>query len=243
MGSRKERTEIRSKPFKRGWHYALELGAILFLSLISAVAFLMVRSKDPLYVLRELKNWTDYRRYDSLIVRIAAAHRVDPRLVKAVIWRESRFQSDMQGRNGERGLMQVSEIAARDWAAANNVPHFEPAQLLDPEINIRVGTWYLSKALQRWNDRDDAVPFALAEYNAGRSRVDRWIRAAMRKGNGPVEAESFQASIPFPSTARYVRTILARYDFYKRRGPLRPVDGGDGGNAQNAPPDAKANSS
>ncbi|MBW0000410.1 MAG: lytic transglycosylase domain-containing protein [Verrucomicrobia bacterium] len=242
MGSRKERTEIRSKLSRQGWRYALELGVIVFLALVSAVTFLMVRSKDPLYVLRELKNWTDYRRYDSLIVRIAEAQRVDPRLVKAVIWRESRFQSDMQGRNGERGLMQVSEIAARDWAAANGIPHFEPAQLLDPEINIRVGTWYLSKALQRWNDRDDAVPFALAEYNAGRSRVDRWIRTAMQKGSGPVEAETFQASIPFPSTARYVRTILARYDFYKRRGPLRAVDGGNG-NVQNAPRDPKADSS
>jgi soluble lytic murein transglycosylase len=242
MGCRKERTEIRSEPFKREVRYTLELGSILLLSLFSAVVFLMVRSKDPLYVLRELKNWTDYRRYDSLIVRIAAAHRVDPRLVKAVIWRESRFQSDMQGRNGERGLMQVSEIAARDWASANNVPYLEPAQLLDPEINIRVGTWYLSKALQRWNDRDDAVPFALAEYNAGRSRVDRWIRTAMQKGKGRVEAETFQASISFPSTARYVRTILARYDFYKRRGPLRPVDG-DNGDAANELRGTKASSS
>jgi soluble lytic murein transglycosylase-like protein len=100
MGSRKERTEIRSKPSRRGLRYALELAAVIFLSLVSAVTFLMARSKDPLYVLRELKNWTDYRRYDSLIVRIAAAQRVDPRLVKAVIWRESRFQSDMQGRKG-----------------------------------------------------------------------------------------------------------------------------------------------
>jgi soluble lytic murein transglycosylase len=220
--------EIRHGPFQRVLGYTLELGAVLFLSLVSAIAFLMVRSKDPVYVLRELKNWTDYRRYDSLIVRVAAAHHVDPRLVKAVIWRESRFQSDMQGRNGERGLMQVSEIAAREWVLANSVPHFEPTQLLDPETNIQVGTWYLSKALQRWNNRDDAIPFALAEYNAGRSRVDRWIRIAMQKSNGPVAAETFQASISFPSTARYVRTILARYNFYKRRGPLRPNDSDSG---------------
>src|SRR5690349_1026430 len=145
MGSGKERTENRVRPPRRVLRYALELGALIFFSFDAAVGILVVRSKDPVYVLRELKNWTDYRRYDSLIVRISAAHRVDPRLVKAVIWRESRFQSDMQGRNGERGLMQVSEIAAREWAAANNVPHFEPAQLLDPATNIQAGTWYLSK--------------------------------------------------------------------------------------------------
>jgi soluble lytic murein transglycosylase len=80
----------------------------------------------------------------------------------------------------------------------------------------------LSKAIQRWNARDDAVPFALAEYNAGKTRVDRWIREAGQKTAGqPVTAQLFTDSIDFPSTARYVRTILARYDFYKRRGPLR----------------------
>ncbi|MBV9489771.1 MAG: lytic transglycosylase domain-containing protein [Verrucomicrobia bacterium] len=234
--------EIRHGSVRQILRYALELGAVVAFSFLSAVGLLMYRSKDPVYVLRELKDWANYRRYDSLIVRVAAAHGVDPRLVKAVIWRESRFQSDMQGRNGERGLMQVSEIAAREWALANNAPHPEPAQLLDPETNVQIGTWYLSKALQRWNGCDDAVPFALAEYNAGRSRVDRWVRIAMQKSSRPVAAETFQASIPFPSTARYVRTILARYDFYKRRGPLR-ADDRDHGSAGNQPPGGKASSS
>jgi soluble lytic murein transglycosylase len=141
--------------------------------------------------------------------------------VKAVVWRESRFQADMKGRNGERGLMQVTEVAARDWAIAKGIPNFRAEELLVPEVNLEVGAWYLNKAVQRWNATDDAVPFALAEYNAGKSRVDRWIRAAIQKTNGrPVTSRSFQESIDFPSTARYVRTILARYDFYKRRGRL-----------------------
>jgi soluble lytic murein transglycosylase len=142
-------------------------------------------------------------------------------LVKAVVWRESRFQADMKGRNGERGLMQVSEVAARDWAIAKGFANFRADELLVPEKNLEVGSWYLSKAVQRWNVTGDAVPFALAEYNAGKSRVDRWVRTALQKTNGqPVTAHSFQESIDFPSTARYVRTILARYDFYKRRGKL-----------------------
>jgi soluble lytic murein transglycosylase len=96
-----------------------------------------------------------------------------------------------------------------------------PEQMITPEINLEIGTWYLSKAVQRWNIEDNAVPFALAEYNAGKSRVDRWVRTASLKQKGQrVTAETFQDSIDFPSTARYVRTIMARYDFYKRRGPL-----------------------
>jgi soluble lytic murein transglycosylase len=199
----------------------LKIALVFVLSCASAVGYLVIRSRDPVYVLRELKDWTDYRRFDSLIVKVAREYNLDPRLIKAVVWRESRFQADMTGRNGERGLMQVSEIAARDWASAKGVRDVRPEQMLSPEMNLEIGTWYLSKAVQRWNSEDNAVPFALAEYNAGKSRVDRWIRAALQKRKGrPVTAEIFQDSIDFPSTARYVRAILARYDFYKRRGPL-----------------------
>lgn len=205
---------------------AAKLVLVLLLSGVAAVSYLVLRSHDPLYVLRELKNWSDYRRFDRLIVQIASVHNLDPRLVKAVVWRESRFQADMLGRNGERGLMQVTAVAARDWAASKGVPAIEPNQLFDPETNLEIGSWYLSKAMQRWMAQDDAIPFALAEYNAGKSRVDRWVRAAWKKSNGTVSAQSFEDSIDFPSTAQYVRTILARYDFYKRRGPLIVADSG-----------------
>ena len=121
--------------------------------------------------------------------------------------------------------MQVSEIAARDWAKSNSVTNFEPNQLFNPEVNLEIGCWYLSKALQRWNSQTEPVPFALAEYNAGKSRVDRWIRVALQRSKQPLSAEAFEDSIDFPSTAHYVRTILARYDFYKRRGPLAGENG------------------
>jgi soluble lytic murein transglycosylase len=204
----------------------LKITLLLVLSCAAAVAYLAIRSRDPLYVVRELKDWTDYRRFDSLIVKVAREYDLDPRLIKAVVWRESRFQADMTGRNGERGLMQVSEIAARDWAAAKGIRELRPEQMLTPELNLEIGTWYLSKAVQRWNSQDNAVPFALAEYNAGKSRVDRWVRTAQKRKGQPVTAETFQDSIDFPSTARYVRTILARYDFYKRRGPLLGAEPG-----------------
>ena len=220
-------SQNRNSSFGRAGLFLLKIALVLVLSCAAAVAYLVIRSRDPVYVLRELKDWTDYRRFDSLIVKVAREYNLDPRLIKAVVWRESRFQADMTGRNGERGLMQVSEIAARDWAAAKGVRDLRPEQILTPEMNLEIGTWYLSKAVQRWNSEDNAVPFALAEYNAGKSRVDRWIRTALQKKKGqPVTAETFQDSIDFPSTARYVRAILARYDFYKRRGPLLVGDPG-----------------
>ena len=199
--------------------FLFRFALVIVLSGFTAVSYLIVRSKDPLYVVREIKDWGDYHRFDTLITKVATEHGLDPRLVKAVVWRESRFQSDMLGRNGERGLMQISAIAAREWATANAIPNFEPDQLFDPKINLEIGSWYLGKAMQRWNNQDDAVPFALAEYNAGHSRVDRWVRVASQR-NPQLNAQVFQDSIDFPSTAHYVRTILARYDFYKQRGPM-----------------------
>ena len=199
--------------------FLFRFALVIMLSGFTAVSYLIVRSKDPLYVVREIKDWGDYHRFDTLITKVATEHGLDPRLVKAVVWRESRFQSDMVGRNAERGLMQISAIAAREWATANAIPNFEPDQLFDPKINLEIGSWYLGKAMQHWNNQDDAVPFALAEYNAGHSRVDRWVRVASQR-NPQLNAQVFEDSIDFPSTAHYVRTILARYDFYKQRGPM-----------------------
>jgi len=214
--------QSQNRNWRSCWSLLAKACLVLAFSCVTAVVYLAVRSHDPVYVLRELKNWSDYRKFDTLIVKVARENNLDPRLIKAIVWRESRFQADMIGRNGERGLMQVSEIAAHDWAAAKGVSNFRPEQLLIPEINLEVGTWYLGKAFRRWTGQNNAVPFALAEYNAGRTRADRWYRAAAQRRNGqPVDAETFQQSIEFPSTARYVRAILARYDFYRRRGMLQ----------------------
>jgi soluble lytic murein transglycosylase len=219
MVSKSERNQNAFASIRAAAKFVFRLALVIVLSGLAAISYLIVRSKDPLYVVREIKDWGDYHRFDALITKVAAEHRLDPRLVKAVVWRESRFQTDMVGKNGERGLMQISGIAAREWATANAIPNFEPDQLFNPETNLEIGAWTLGKAMQHWNNQDDAVPFALAEYNAGHSRVDRWVRVASQK-SPQLNAQIFEDSIDFPSTAHYVRTILARYDFYKQRGPL-----------------------
>ena len=89
--------------------------------------------------------------------------------------------------------------------------------MLVPEINLEVGAWYLSKAVQRWNTTGDAVPFALAEYNAGASRAQRW---AGGEGASAIPTNDFLKNIDFPNTRKYVDSITARYAFYKRRGRM-----------------------
>ena len=118
-------------------------------------------------------------------------HGVDPLLIKAIVWRESAFQTEKVGTSGERGLMQVGEAAARDWAKAQKIETFVPTDLFDPKTNLDAGAWYFKKALDRWKQKADPVPFALAEYNAGHGRVERWI-ADTGRGDEATAADLLQ---------------------------------------------------
>src|SRR3954466_3198813 len=102
-----------------------------------------------------------FQQYDRLITAVATEHHLDPMLVKAVVWRESRFDPQKVGTAGERGLMQVSEKAASEWAAENKIANFQADDLFDAKTNLEAGAWYLRRAMERWSAQTDPVPFAL----------------------------------------------------------------------------------
>ena len=156
---------------------------------------------------RELKRTS---RYDDLIQQSATRWKVDPALVKAVIWRETNFNPDKFGQAQERGLMQVTPIAAQEWTEREEIKTFRVDQLFTPEINIEVGTWYLAQALRRWQDRDNPIPFALAEYNAGRVNALRWAESTHQ-----ISSEEFINRVTFPTTKHYIKTTLEKYDFFR----------------------------
>lgn len=191
---------------------------VLALAAFTAASYLLWRSPDPLYTLECWYATGRYSQYDVLISDVAGRQGLDPMLLKAIVWRESAFHPGKIGTRGERGLMQVGEGAARDWATAEKIETFVPTDLFDAKTNLDVGAWYLKKALVRWKARGDPVPFALAEYNAGRSRVDRWL-AATELGD-KATADDLLAAIDFPTTRRYVQEIVRRFEYYKERGQL-----------------------
>lgn len=183
--------------------------ALPVLALAALAAWVLLSSGDPAYRLGELASWGRYSAYDTEITAVAARHGVDPLLLKSIIWQESRFQPDKIGSHGERGLMQVTEPAAQDWVAAENIETFAPEDLLDPKTNIEVGAWYLAQAWRHWSSQEDPLPFALGEYNAGRSRVKRW------SGGVQMSADELSRAMDIPSTRAYVASVRARYDFYR----------------------------
>ena len=186
----------------------------LFLAALAAMSIVLWTSPDPMYLMQSWLAGSRYSRYDALIGDMAHKHGVDPLLVRAIVWRESAFQTGKVGTAGERGLMQVGEMAARDWAQAQKVETFVPTDLFDPKTNLDAGVWYFKKALVRWKLKSDPIPFALAEYNAGHVRLERWISLTGR-GEEATRADLIKA-IDFPTTRKYVEDITARYHFYQR---------------------------
>jgi soluble lytic murein transglycosylase len=195
-----------------------KLMLVLALAASVAAGLLIWFSPDPLYAAQEVFSFGRYSKYNALISEMAQKHKVDPALVKAMIWRESGFHQNKLGSKGERGLMQVGEAAAADWARAAKIETFVPTDLFEPRTNLDVGAWYLSRALEKWKEKDDPIAFALAEYNAGASRVDRWMAAT--GAGSDADAHDLISAIDFPSTRRYVEETLARRQFYRQRGGL-----------------------
>ncbi len=148
----------------------------------------------------------------------AAARRygLEPALIKAVVWRESRFNPQARGRARELGLMQLQEEAAQEWAYAEHIDGFVHEDCLDPRTNTLAGAWYLKKLLARYARTDDPLPYALADYNAGRGNVLRW-----NYGAAATNSAAFLDQIGFPGTREYVDSVLRRYARY------RPVFGVD----------------
>jgi len=195
--------------------FLFKLVLCVLLAIAAAFAYLAVKSGDPLYIFYEWMSPARFHRYDRLIRSVAFEHHLDPMLVKAVVWRESRFDSKKHGSHGERGLMQVSERAANEWAREKKIAGFKPDQLFEPKTNLEAGSWYLHRAMEHWTHQSDPIPFALAEYNAGASRAQRWSGDVAE-----IPERQFLQKIDFPATRRYVESIIDRYKFYQRRGRM-----------------------
>lgn len=119
---------------------------------------------------------------DLVIARTGRNLGVDPRLIHAVIWQESKYKTDAESHVGAQGLMQLMPAAAKRFGCEDRN---------DIESNVTAGTKYLRVLLKRF---DGNVTLALAAYNAGEGNVDK-----------------YEGVPPFNETQNYVRIITGRY--------------------------------
>lgn len=157
--------------------------------------------------------------HDDLIARYARERSLDRYLVTALVAQESTFQADVRSAANAWGLMQLLPSTGRRYASRLGVKPFSTGRLTEPETNVRLGTAYLADLLDQFGD---AAP-ALAAYNAGENRVERW--QAERRG---VPRDEFIDDIPFPETQNYVKRILGTAEDYRILYGA-PTTAGDGG--------------
>jgi soluble lytic murein transglycosylase len=145
--------------------------------------------------------------YWDTIKAESAKNNLDPYLVASLIRQESEFNPSAISYANAYGLMQLLPAVGKAMAREEGISHFETFQLLNPEINIRLGTRYLRQVLDRFGGVSE---YALAAYNAGDSRVTDW------EGAGPYHGmDEFVESIPFTQTREYVQAILRNVETYK----------------------------
>jgi soluble lytic murein transglycosylase len=144
----------------------------------------------------------------SIIRQQAAAKHVDPALVAAVIYAESKFEPRPSSA-GAQGLMQILPATAYYLAHLSGGSSFTASDLATPSINVAYGTYYLRYLLDHYNGNE---LLAVAAYNGGLANVDRWAADANAAGR-----ELTAEGIPFPETREYVVRVLNAQRAYRSR--------------------------
>ena len=144
--------------------------------------------------------------YWSSIRRESAARGLDPYVIAALIAQESTFDPEIRSVANAWGLMQIVPTTGRRLARNLGVRGFSTARLKDPQLNIRLGTYYFSKLVEQFG----GTYYALASYNAGETRVVRWKAERPR-----LDEDEFIDDIPFPETQNYVKRILGTAEDYR----------------------------
>ena len=155
---------------------------------------------ELLKVLFPVNYWPEIRRY-------ATEHHLDPYMVAALIAQESTFTADVRSAANAYGLMQIVPATGRRYASALHLKRFSIGMLTTADTNLKMGTAYFADLVKQFG----GTHYALASYNAGESRVVRWM--AERPG---VERDVFIDDIPFPETQNYVKKILGTAEDYRR---------------------------
>jgi peptidoglycan lytic transglycosylase len=164
--------------------------AIILLVLVGAGGAAVVASEPDWYLRARYPL-----RYEHIVRGHAENYRLDPALVAAVIYQESKFRADARSDSGAVGLMQLLPETAKGIAARTGGSQFEVDDLYDPEINVRYGSWYLRHLIDKYGTEERA----LAAYNGGQGNLDR--------------------GVVYPETRHYVDRVLELRGIYRKAYP------------------------
>jgi len=157
--------------------------------------------KDYVYYLLYPYGFKEY------IDKYSRQFNIDPLFVLAVIREESRFQPDAGSYAGALGLMQIIPKTGKGIASQLGISNFSSQMLLDPEISIRMGSYYLSKQLESFNQNKY---YACGAYNGGPGSMNSWISSW-----GDKDIDEFIEYVSYDETRNYIKKVMGSYFFYQ----------------------------
>lgn len=167
-----------------------------------------------IFTIAKAKYWDDLElrfplAYKDLVTKYAGERQLDPSMIYGLIRQESAFNHTARSPSGARGLMQIMPRTGKDIARMLKDRKWSVAKLNDPAVNVRYGTKYISKMMQRF---DHSFALSAAAYNAGPHRVDTWLPR-----DKTMPADIWVESIPFDETRHYVKAVLEFAVIYQHR--------------------------
>lgn len=175
---------------------------IFIFVLVAGIVKIVNTSSIKQLILKKMYPMT----YSEYVYKYSEENGIDPLLTFAIIKAESNFNSSVVSSSNAMGLMQLMESTAEEIMQKDLQEEFNKDMLFNPEDNIKIGTAYFSKLIQRYGN----IPLALTAYNAGIGKVDGWIEDGIIKEDG-----SDVENIPYKETNNYVRKILRDYKIYE----------------------------
>ncbi len=176
-----------------------KLSILIIILLIVFLAFNKLDLKNKILI-KIYK--TDYMEY---VDKYSKQYDVDKNLIFAIIKAESNFDENSISNKGAKGLMQLMPATAKEIGSKIDISVNEE-NIFDPNININLGTKYISYLVEKY----DNINLAVAAYNAGSGNVDNWVNDGTLLADG-----SNMENVPFTETNNYVRKILRDYRIYK----------------------------
>jgi soluble lytic murein transglycosylase len=178
------------------------LGALVGIALLVVVGVMISRVN---HVVNELALPLS----DASVIREqAAAKHLDPALIAAVIYAETKFEPRTSSAGAE-GLMQIEPETAEFLAKRSGGYRFTTSDLATPSVNVAYGSYYLRYLLDHYDGNE---MLAVAAYNAGLANVDKWVAKARAEG-GRLTVDR----IPFSETRAYVRRVLEAQKSYRAK--------------------------
>ncbi len=180
---------------------------LLFLLFIILVALYIINQYNGSDLSMKIRKNQYPIKYEHFVDKYSESYNLDKYLVLSVIRTESRFDVYAVSSVGAKGLMQITDETGRDCAKKIGIDEYRDDLLFDPETNIRIGCYYLSRLIKKYENNVDT---ALAAYNGGPGNVDKWLENQGGTGDGEDLAD-----IPFPETRNYVKRVNEAYRMYK----------------------------